>query len=498
MTRIWLSLFIIATLLSFMPACSPGSSSTSDADSDTDSDSDSDSDADSDTDADADGDGDADGDSDSDGDADADGDADSDGDGDTDGDADTDGDTDSDGDADGDSDSDTDSDGDTDTDGDSDSDADSDSDSDTDSDTDGDTDTDTDSDGDSDTDTDSDGDLLGFYPTTVDEAYAQQVYDDWKAKWVTDCSGGTKRVKWDNEGQTVSEGIGYGMLLAASWEDADVFDGLWRFYQKFTNANGLMHWQVTCENVDGSGAATDADLDAAMALIMAHCTWPDKGYGDDARGLITSIRDHVMPMDGDRIFLCAGDEWGGDCCGNASYQAPGYYRTFGTFMGDETWWEQAAEDSYFYLDENNNDSTGLVSDWMDPISLQCNAKGFGDWHGWDASRVPWRVTVDYMWHGGDTAKDVANTIADFVIGKGGVAETCQGYSLDGSQCGNTPAVTTFAGAFAMTGITKDQSTADDFFADLKTVNNVGYFNEILNALYFTAAAKRFVPGCGAK
>jgi endo-1,4-beta-D-glucanase Y len=241
-------------------------------------------------------------------------------------------------------------------------------------------------------------------------------------EWIADCGGGLLRVEWDTQSQTVSEGIGYGMLLAASWEDQATFDGLFAFYQSHLNANGLMNWKVDCNGTVDGGA-------------------------------------------------------------------------FGLHTGDTAYWDAAANDTYYYLDANNNDTTGLISDWMDPDTLQCSAKGWGDWHGWDASRVPWRVVTDFIWWGNAEAEAYSITIADFVISKGGVAQTCQGYNLDGTQCGATPAVTTFAGAFASSGIAKDQDTVNDFFDDLKTVENNGYFNEILNALYFTTAVQRFKPGC---
>lgn len=336
--------------------------------------------------------------------------------------------------------------------------------------------------------------LFGTFPATVSEDYARGVYTAWEQTWVKKCDDGSLRVDWDTAGKTVSEGIGYGMLLAAAWGDRVTFDGLWAYYKAHQNQNGLMGWLGSCSGNDDSGAATDADLDVAMALLIADCIWNDGGYGDSATAVITALRTHVMKADGSHTFLCAGDNWGDDCCGNASYQAPGYYRVFGKHVGDEAYWNKAAEDSYYYLEANNNDTTGLVSDWMDPDTLKCDAKGWGDWHGWDASRVPWRLATDYIWWNNPTAQAQAQKIAAFVKTKGGVASTCQGYALDGSNCGGS-AVTTFAGAFASTGIAVDQATADTFFSDLKAVPNSGYFNEILNALYFTMAAKRFTAGC---
>lgn len=365
----------------------------------------------------------------------------------------------------------------------------------TDSRTDPGTDSGTDPGTDSDTTADTTGyPLQGFYPTTVTEADAEAAYQSWKSSWVSDCPDGSLRVKWDNPEKTVSEGIGYGMLLAASWNDRPTFDGLWSYYQSHQNSNGLMGWLGGCGYSDDPGAATDADLDVAMALIMADCLWPENGYLEKATSLIATIRNLLLKEDGSHIFLCAGDNWGGDCCGNASYQAPAYYRIFAQVTGDSAFWTAAAEDSYYYLDKYNNDSTGLVSDWMDPDTLQCYAKDAWDWYGWDASRVPWRVAVDYAWNGNILAEQESQTLATFVADEGGPANTCAGYTLDGATCGG-PAVTTFAGAFATSAIAQDQRTVNTFFQQLGGVANDGYFNQTLSALYLTTAAGRFNPVC---
>ncbi len=336
------------------------------------------------------------------------------------------------------------------------------------------------------------GELYGFLPTTVTESEVKGYYDAWKTAWVEDCGNGSARVKWDNTSQTVSEGIGYGMLLAAAWDDKALVDSLFAYYTKAKNANGLMHWKIDgCGgNVSGTGAATDADLDAAMALLIANCKWPGQGYDTSATAIISAIRNKVMKADGAHTFLCAGDEWGGDCCGNASYQAPGYYRAFGNFTGDATFWNKAADDSYYYLEKNDNDTTRLVSDWMDPDSLKCDAKGWGDWHGWDASRVPWRVATDYVWWGTQKAQEYGVTNSNWMQSKGGIASSCQGYNLAGTQCGGT-AVSTFAGAFATSAIANSQELSNAFFQDLKGVEHAGYFNEILRTLYFTLAVGKF-------
>ena len=57
-------------------------------------------------------------------------------------------------------------------------------------------------------------------------------------------------------GSTVSEGMGYGLLLAVYHDDQTVFDQLWRYTAQYLNANGLMDWEVDPDGtVIGSGAA---------------------------------------------------------------------------------------------------------------------------------------------------------------------------------------------------------------------------------------------------
>jgi hypothetical protein len=51
----------------------------------------------------------------------------------------------------------------------------------------------------------------GLKPQNAKAADAQKAYNTWKANFLTPCSNGRYRVKFDNPSQTVSEGIAYGM-----------------------------------------------------------------------------------------------------------------------------------------------------------------------------------------------------------------------------------------------------------------------------------------------
>ena len=106
----------------------------------------------------------------------------------------------------------------------------------------------------------------GTYGKSTDAANA---YNTWKSKYVSSC-GSTSRVLFDDNSSTVSEGIAYGMLLAAYAGDKPLLDALWQFYKDHRNSRGTMHWKLSnCTNVSGQNGATDAELDAAMALLVA-------------------------------------------------------------------------------------------------------------------------------------------------------------------------------------------------------------------------------------
>ena len=66
------------------------------------------------------------------------------------------------------------------------------------------------------------------------------------------------------------------MLAAVLADRRQDLEGFLRFYERFPNWNGLMCWQIVADqgklivNPDGgSGCATDGDLDAAYALLLA-------------------------------------------------------------------------------------------------------------------------------------------------------------------------------------------------------------------------------------
>lgn len=342
----------------------------------------------------------------------------------------------------------------------------------------------------------------GLMPTNRNSADASTAYTIWKNNFVVACGDGSYRVKFDISAETVSEGIGYGMLLSAYSGDKTVFDGLWKFYKKFSNSNGVMHWKISgCSSVIGQNGATDSDVDAAMALIVANSQWSGT-YAADAKALIAAIKKNEV--EASTLVLKPGDMFGGSNLTNPSYFATGYFRAFGKFTDDVTFWNGVASKAYQVIDANlnaHNAAGGLVSDWTASNgSYSSAASGYvngGTKYTYDAARTPWRIAVDFVWNGSDNAKSYILKASNFVrINLGGSKNIKDGYNQDGTVSGQWHN-STFVGAFATAAMGGGvQSHLDDSYADLKSINDANsYFNQTLKTLYlFLLTGNFYLPG----
>jgi len=336
----------------------------------------------------------------------------------------------------------------------------------------------------------------GFFPTSILPSHAKTAYTTWKGKYLKSCSASRYRVAFNGE-ETVSEGIGYGMLLTVAHGDQAEFDGLWGYY-KDHSSGGVMAWKVTgCSagGVTDPNSASDADLDAAMALIQASCKWTGGNYLTEATTLIAAIKAKETIEGGENFLKPAST--GLDSCQNVSYASPGYYRAFAKKKPDQAaFWNKLASDSYVQLARTANASTGLVPNWSSTSGgAGCGGKPDGDRYGYDAARTPWRVATDYVWHGTPEAKTWLNKISTWVDGPaGGITAIGDMYQLNGMK-ESANHTSTFTGAFALAGMAKDQSTANKYGTAFRSISDNAYFEESLRAVYMLLAAGLFKDAC---
>ena len=235
-----------------------------------------------------------------------------------------------------------------------------------------------------------------------------------------------------------------------------------------------MHWKIQGFNsVAAENAATDAELDAALALLMAYQQWGDQKYLNDAKDLIGKIWDHEV---NDNKYLKPGDAW--DSRKNPSYFSTGALELFKKVDSHD--WTTVINNSYSLLKKCRNSNTGLVPDW-------CEEDGtpLGDFK-YDAARTPWRIAMAYVWFGHSDAKDIAGTMASWIKGKtgGSPSSIVDGYSLNGNESGayNNP---TFVGPLSAAGMVSSnhQSWVTNGYNRLASfAGDDGYYNDCLQML----------------
>ena len=287
---------------------------------------------------------------------------------------------------------------------------------------------------------------FGFHSSIYNNADVLAAYNKWYADCVTSTgAGGYLRVQRPNEpglnpNSTVSEGIGYGMVIAVYMNDENLFDNLWKYEQLHQDGNGLMNWYIDASGTTaGSGGATDADEDMAWALLMASRQWGGKGtlantYLSYAVAQINAIYANE---------LNSGIPDGGDGFTpiNPSYFAPAYYREFANATG-QAGWISVASNCYTVLNANlsqgyGNATNGLDSAWCTSAGVSTNTNGAPWDYQYDACRTPFRITQDYLWFGNASAQGYATKTSNFFSAIGAVS-IVDGYQLNGTPDPQSP------------------------------------------------------------
>ncbi|MFN8436367.1 MAG: glycosyl hydrolase family 8 [Cytophagales bacterium] len=341
----------------------------------------------------------------------------------------------------------------------------------------------------------------GTYGKSQDAASA---YESWKSGLVQSCSNGS-RVLFDDNSSTVSEGIAYGMLLSAYAGDKPLFDNLWKYYKANSNGNGVMHWKISgCTGTSGQNGATDAELDAAMALLVAAEQWPNANnpyvYKTEAATLISKIRQYEIHPSSYQTLN--GDAWGtGSSCRNPSYFAPAYYRQFANAESSQsTFWNNVVSASNTFLIANRNSTTGLVSNWSDNNATPNSCNGPNEF-GWDAIRNPWRMANDYLWYGPSAAtagNDICSKMSNWAKNN---ANQLKGPL---SQSAGSPSQGSYQnGTFSMMGLAFMGTSGSTYQSALNTAysstvnlgNNEAYFSRTLRCItLFMMTGNFWKPG----
>jgi endoglucanase len=234
------------------------------------------------------------------------------------------------------------------------------------------------------------------------------------------------RVRRPKDRDTVSEGQAYAMLRAVWMDDKEVFDRCYRWTEenlsrKDRTGDNLLAWHWKGGRAADRMPASDADIDYALALILADSKWPGmapdgtEDYGEKAERVLSDVlRLETYTTAGGRLYLSPWipeeKEGMSRFPVNPSYYSPAHFRIFYAFTKDERW--LALKDTAYYVLNtlaryfNGAKGAGLVPDWcsVDRGDRFYPLEGKNQGFGWEAVRVPLRVAMDYFWFESEEAK----------------------------------------------------------------------------------------------
>lgn len=227
---------------------------------------------------------------------------------------------------------------------------------------------------------------------------------------------------------TTSEGQSYTMLRAVWMSDKTTFDKAWGWTKEQLRqpSTGLFAWRWgkkadgtygVLTDVGGQNAASDADSDIALSLLMAAGRWQDKTYLAEAKQVIASIWDHeVVTVNGVPYVSSNNLEATSKSpiVMNPSYLAPYAYREFAKADTGHNW-TAVVNSSYDFLKKateaplDKQTSANIPPDWvlMDRQTGALSApttQGLTTNYSYDAMRTVWRLGMDYKWNNEPRAK----------------------------------------------------------------------------------------------
>ena len=202
----------------------------------------------------------------------------------------------------------------------------------------------------------------------------------------------------DEGGDTVSEGQAYAMLVAAALNDQQHFRTIWTWTKRnLAREDGLLAWRWKDGHMVDNASASDADLDAARALVIAAAAFGDDQLKAEGVRLGTAVLDKETVMTKVGRVQVSGS-WANHppYAYNPSYTSPAANALLADATGDKRWAE---------LDSGTRavttallTSADLPPDWAQVhpdgrVDAMPGAAGHGDEgvrYGYDATRMPIR------------------------------------------------------------------------------------------------------------
>jgi oligosaccharide reducing-end xylanase len=268
-----------------------------------------------------------------------------------------------------------------------------------------------------------------------------------------------------------TEGLSYGMMIAAQMNRKAEFDALWNWSKTYLYHDspkhpscGFFSWEAKTNGVTLSEyVAPDGESYYVTALYFAANRWGGGGgiynYKGQADELLTNMRHRAMikgPIFMSRrntnststvtagalfnqehkmVLFSPSSERGQFT--DPSYQLPAFYELWARWgpAGDRDFWMKAAAASRDFFPRAANPATGLAPDYANfdgtPATNSWN-RGASHFR-FDAFRTAGNWSVDWSWWGKDVReRELSDRLQAFFESKGMETYGCQ-FTLDGKQ-----------------------------------------------------------------
>ncbi|NEK58927.1 hypothetical protein GCU56_13735 [Geodermatophilus sabuli] len=327
--------------------------------------------------------------------------------------------------------------------------------------------------------------VMADQPTVASEKTV--LADLWRVYTATYLEPGSNRTMDLQDGSvTTSEGQSYTMLRAVWMDDQQTFADSWQWTKdNLQRDDSLLAWRFgqrpdgsygVQDDIGGQNSATDADVDVALALLMAYSRWQEDDYLYDALPLIEAVWERSVVLVAGEPVLVANDlERANDdeVLVNPSYLAPYAYRVFAQVDPGHDW-AGLVDSSYALLEDLADEPldadrvAGLPPDWVsvDRRTGEFRPAG-GDLttqFGYEALRLPWRLALDHAWYGDERALRLLE-------GQAALARTWTEqdrlvavYDRDGTPAADYEAPALYGGAMGFFA-TVEPELADEVYAD---------------------------------
>ncbi len=350
-------------------------------------------------------------------------------------------------------------------------------------------------------------------------------YELWKEKFLKNSCGDNSlyRVYFTKDIQSVSEGIGYGMMITAYFAGYDkkakiYFDGLYNYYKKHNSINNqyLMDWQqITCndEQSNNDASSSDGDMDIAFSLLLAHCQWGSNGkinYLNEAKNIIAAIWEDDINHTTLTVKL-------GDWCNADSYYINGtrssdfiisHFKIFSLIDNHD--WQAVVDNCYSllaYIQLNYSEETGLIPDFIIDINKDNPKPAFPNYlerdfdgmYYYNACRIPLRIGIDCLLTGDERGKNIISKINNWLVSSTNqsVNLISSGYTLSGEKIYNWNDSAFIAPFTVGAMIGNNQIWLDNLLEDLvnnKEIANENYYSSTLKLLSLLVISENyFVP-----